>query len=115
MRLIDADQEIEFLNEMIAEGALNDMRRFAKVILKEAPTVEAIPKADYENRLKVDMVAILDKIRAEILDCLEALDEVEKSGLSIYLPDEISGRRLTYQQCLGFIDKYKEESEVNND
>lgn len=55
----------------------------------------------------------LDKIRAEITDCLKALDEIEKSGLNIYLPNEISGRRLTYQQCLKFIDKYKSESEHN--
>ena len=53
----------------------------------------------------------LDKIRAEITDCLKALDEIEKSGFNIYLPNEISGRRLTYQQCLRFIDKYKAESE----
>jgi hypothetical protein len=53
----------------------------------------------------------LDKIRAEILDCLKALDEIEKSGFNIYLPNEMSGRRLTYKQCLGFIDKYKAESE----
>ena len=31
-----------------------------------APTVEAIPKADYENRLKADMVAMLDKIYSDI-------------------------------------------------
>lgn len=53
----------------------------------------------------------LDKIRAEITDCLKALDEIEKSGFSIYLPNEMSGRRLTYQQCLEFIDKHKAESE----
>lgn len=47
------------------------------------------------------------KIRAEITDCLKALDEIEKSGLNIYLPNEMSGRRLTYQQCLEFIDKHK--------
>ena len=53
----------------------------------------------------------LDKIRAEIVDCLKALDDIEKSGFNIYLPNEISGRRLTYQQCLEIIDKYKGESE----
>lgn len=36
--------------------------------VENAPTVEAIPKAEYEARLKADMVAILDKIRAEILE-----------------------------------------------
>ena len=54
---------------------------------------------------------VLDKIRAEILDCLKALDEIEKLGLNIYLPNEMSGRRLTYQQCLEFIDKYRAKSE----
>ena len=53
----------------------------------------------------------LYKIKAEIMDCLKALDEIEKSRLNIYLPNEISGRRLTYQQCLEFIDKYKSEKE----
>lgn len=79
-----------------------------------------VQKDNSNNRLLVaykmaikalEQEPVLDKIRAEILDCLKALDEVEKSGLSIYLPNEISGRRLTYQQCLGFIDKYKAESE----
>ena len=48
----------------------------------------SIPKADYENRLKADMVAILDKVRNEIdkiheregssFDCLNALDELKE-------------------------------------
>lgn len=54
---------------------------------------------------------ILDKVKAEIMNCLKALDEIEKSGCNIYRPNEMSGRRLTYQQCLEFIDKYKAESE----
>ncbi len=58
-----------------------------------------------------DKQKVLDKIRSEIMDCLKALDEIEKSGLNIYLPNEMSGRRLTYQQCLEFIDKYKSEIE----
>jgi hypothetical protein len=31
-----------------------------------APTVEAIPKSDYENRLKADVVAMLTEIQLEI-------------------------------------------------
>lgn len=54
-------------------------------------------------------LGVLDKIKAEIMDCLNALDEIEKTGLNIYLPNEISGRRLTYQQCLEIIDKYRED------
>ena len=54
---------------------------------------------------------ILDKIRAEIMDCLEALDYIEKTGLKLYPPNEMAARRLTYQQCLEFIDKYMTGSE----
>lgn len=53
---------------------------------------------------------IFDEIRDEIMNCLKALDEIEKSRFNIYLPNEMSGRRLTYQQCLEFIDKYRGES-----
>ena len=73
--------------------------RWSKVI---RDTVEEM-KQEYIER------EVLDKIRAEIETCLKALDEIEKSGLNIYLPNEMSGRRLTYQQCLEFIDKYKAE------
>lgn len=58
---------------------------------------------------KMISVDVLDKIRAEIMNCLKALDDIEK--FNIYHPNEIEARRLTYQQCLGFIDKYREESE----
>ena len=64
-----------------------------------------------EKVIKQEVNAVLDKIRAEILKCLSALDDIEKSGFNIYLPNEMSGRRLTYKQCLEFIDKYKADSE----
>ena len=70
---------------------------------------------DYVNMYTTEGVTtaddVLDKIRAEIMDCLKALDDIEKSGFNIYLPNEMSGRRVTYQQCIGFIDKYKAEGE----
>ncbi len=56
-------------------------------------------------------VDVLDRIREEIMDCLKALDDIEKTGLNIYLPNEMRGRRLTYQQCLGFIDKHRKEGQ----
>lgn len=73
--------------------------RYSKVIRR---TVE---------EMKQEQESVLNKIRAEITTCLKALDEIEKSGLNIFLPNEISGRRLTYQQCLEFIDKYKADKE----
>ena len=46
------------------------------------PTVEAIPKADYEARLKVDLEAILTDMRLEFeeeLNCGAYCDECQKS------------------------------------
>jgi len=56
-------------------------------ILDNVPTVEAIPKSDYENRLKADMVAMLTEIQLEIekldtpnngsayMDCVEIIQQ----------------------------------------
>jgi hypothetical protein len=86
--------EVQLVN-YIANGT--PLEKHDEEVIKE--TVESIwGKPPYTE--------VLDKIRAEIMDCLKALDEIEKSGFNIYLPNEISGRRLTYKQCLGFIDKY---------
>lgn len=48
----------------------------------DCPLVEAIPKADYENRLKADMVAMLTEIQLEI-------DELEVPLL--YLAEDYEG------------------------
>lgn len=67
-RLIDSD----VLREEVYSWGMNDYEPsdFTDAI-DDAPTVEAIPKADYENRLKADMVAILEEISLEIdeMDC----------------------------------------------
>ena len=76
-------------------------------------------KYDAVRELKIgnnsNTMEIIDKMRAEITDCLKALEEIEKSELNIYLPNEISDRRLMYQQCLKFIDEYKAETEEQDD
>lgn len=56
MRLIDADK----LNRKDVNCANVPMN-----FIDTAPTVEAIPKADYESRLKADMVAMLTEIQIE--------------------------------------------------
>ena len=43
-------------------------------MLSKIPTVEAIPKADYENRLKADMVAMLTDLQLEIEELDNPLD-----------------------------------------
>lgn len=57
MRLIDADK----LNRKDVNCANVPMN-----FIDTAPTVEAIPKADYESRLKADMVAMLTELQLEI-------------------------------------------------
>ncbi len=49
-------------------------------IVREQPTVEAIPKADYEARLKADIAAILTDIHIEmLLDLKHEIQEIEKT------------------------------------
>ena len=54
-------------------------------------------------------MSVLKKIRAEIEKCLEALEAIKLFKLQILSEDAIEERKLTYQQCLGFIDKYAEQ------
>lgn len=65
-RLIDES----LLQEKLALIPMEE-RTFRRTVeeLENAPTVEAIPKADYETRLKADMVAMLTEILLEIEQC----------------------------------------------
>ena len=51
-------------------------------LIDNAPTVEAIPKADYETRLKADMVAMLTEIQ------LEYKDNIQNGIIKIYSGNE---------------------------
>ena len=62
-RLIDADRLKEVFSRNVAGGnAYFDL-------IDNAPTVEAIPKSEYEARLKADMVDMLTKLLLEIEQC----------------------------------------------
>ena len=63
--------------------------------------VEAIPKADYENRLKADMVAMLTEIQLEI----EELDNPLDYDFEGYNQCAVDCQKLIQQK----IDKLKEE------
>lgn len=62
-KIIDAD----VLSEEIYSWGMNDYKPsdFTDAI-DDAPTVEAIPKADYEARLRADMVAMLEDLDLQI-------------------------------------------------
>lgn len=51
----------------------------------------------------------MNKVRTEIEKCLEALEDIKSFQLQILSANEIEARKLTYEQCLGFIDKYAEQ------
>ena len=80
-RLIDADSLI-LEQQSLEDVGQGVMEFYSKEQIDQAPTIEAIPKADYEARLKADMVAMLTEIQLEI-------DEVPKyrmtnNGICIY-------------------------------
>lgn len=58
-RLIDEIEIYKRLRPKVDNGTLDE-------IMLDIPTAEAIPKADYENRLKADMVAMLVELQNEI-------------------------------------------------
>ena len=65
-RLIDADKLLENQYRIDDSATLSTRDVVDVEDIEDAPTVEAIPKADYENRLKADMVAMLTDIQSEI-------------------------------------------------
>jgi hypothetical protein len=120
-RLIDADaldkslekeqEDLDLDDEL--SNAFGDGLIWASEVLSKEPTVEAIPKADYENRLKVDTMAILDKIEAEIANHLQIMDicDVEKVN-GVIVQSELTNRKVVlYDSVMRIIDKYKAETE----
>lgn len=69
-RLIDADILIAELKESALHHCNNpredSLLQRDRVIVRAQPTVEAITKADYETRLKADMVVMFEKLNLEI-------------------------------------------------
>jgi hypothetical protein len=74
-RLIDAD----VLSEEIDSWGMNDYEPLDFIdAIDDAPTVEAIPKDQYEARLKADMEAMLTELQLEI-------EESENCGKAFHL------------------------------
>ena len=60
MRQIDGDRLKQVFHKNIAGGEAYDD------LIDMQPTVEVIPRAEYEQRLKADMIAMLTEIQLEI-------------------------------------------------
>lgn len=60
MRLIDADKITAYIDIEYEDKSVD---------VDDIPTIEAIPKDQYEARLKADMVAMLTDIQLEIENC----------------------------------------------
>ena len=77
MRLIDADK----LKKQFDLKSTNPNYRVDNhniwSIIKNATTVDAIPKTDYENRLKADMVAMLKELKEQLREMHEDFFETE--------------------------------------
>ena len=66
-RLIDADELIDATRYYLCDITNHLIGvETVRALIFDAPTVEAIPKADYENRLKADLKAILVELQLEI-------------------------------------------------
>ena len=65
----DADEWTKGIHYGLLHGVDN--------ILDDVPTVEAIPKADYENRLKADLVAMLDELDLELYEQYDDTDLIK--------------------------------------
>ena len=92
-RMIDAD----VLREEVCSWGMNDYEPsdFTDAI-DDAPTVEAIPKADYENRLKADMAAMLTDF---------LMDIEENTSINSDDSHERNGKRLMRTEIIGMFEQ----------
>ena len=92
-RLIDADVLIAELKESALHHCNNPredcLLQRDRVIVRAQPTVEAIPKADYENRLKADMVAMLEELKEQLREMHEDFFETEHFDEAYGVSDSI--------------------------
>lgn len=110
-RLIDADILIAELKESAFHHCNNSredsLLQRDRIIVRAQPTVEAIPKDEYESHLKADMVAMLKEIQLEI----EENSYSENVYGDEYGINKVISTDDIYQIIQQKIDKCKAESE----
>ena len=115
MRLIE-NKPYDWSNLTERHNMLMEIRKLPPVTRQTGEWIllaESISKDQYEARLKVDMVAILDKIRAEIAEygsiwVAYAITDKTKTdkGIEKLVSDVLKQAK---EQVLEVIDKYREE------
>lgn len=92
-RLIDADR----LQKQFDKKSTNPNYRVnmhnIKSIISHVPTVEAIPKDQYENRLKADLKAILVELQLEIEE-LDSRAGYDGNGIPTFSTDYIRKKKV---------------------
>ena len=94
-RVIDADR----LKEVFSRNVVGGNAYFD--LIDNAPTVEAISKADYKKRLRVDLKTILEELQREIDDIVKQEEPIDnKWSTGLHYSEKIIQEK---------IDKIKEE------
>lgn len=78
--------------------------------IKSEPTVEAIPKADYENCLKADMVAMLTELKSK-------MNSIKECEHQIYGKEEwnfVGKCQDVVQQKINTLEEQKDETDKSN-
>ena len=73
----------------------------------DCPLIEAIPKSDYENRLKADLIAILEELQLEIEE-LDSRAGYDGNGMPTFSTDYIRKNKVN-ELIQQKIDKLKEK------
>lgn len=97
-RLIDADKlrykhSLNTVNTTMPQS----FPCITKDEINNVPTVEAIPKADYENRLKADLKAILVELQLEIEEAKihRYDDQIDKAfNLGLHIGSEVIQQKI---------------------
>ena len=109
-RLIDADKLIEYWLTPPNNIGWDDEIE----CVNNQPTVDAISKNEYENRLKADLVAMLEEIKLEIEE-LDYFDGEELINITQELMDEVKNWEHGVKDCKkliqGKINKLKGEED----
>lgn len=93
MRTIDADR----LQKQFDKKSTNPNYRVnmhnIKSIITNAPTVEAIPKANYEERLKAEKISMLNELESEIEE-INSRAGYDGNGMPTFSTDYIRKKKV---------------------